>query len=400
VLTYLVTLSVNRPDESGITPPSRESFSGSPADADKNGSEQRHDGDRAANLPFGLVWTFAFEPTADAVFGNHDALSDGDEDEEKRDERVSHRRSSVVLHAVSIGIFGGFHPSRLFTIRPWTAAGQASTLPGTSFNRHSFSGRERSIPRKPATSARTPERWRLHDGLDGDWHWGDARIEDAAQAAQLIEPGGPLTRHLVVPHGGWTLLLTDGPHGTDLGVLPRLTARELGCVAIRAVCVADGKEPYPARILEVFGPEGTPPLLAIRAIVASNDGGSWIFETSGNRLPFEDQEQYKARRKSDRLTPQLLLTYLSRLGVPVNDEPAWRSALVIEVMAAASRRRRRRDVRRVRSASGSRAITPERKCAGRQEDRRPLPSPAGLTRRYPSWPRIAPAGHTVVWTFT
>jgi hypothetical protein len=170
----------------------------------------------------------------------------------------------------------------------------------------------------------------LHDSLNAGWRLGPARIEDAAQAAQLIEPGGPLTRHLAVPHGAWTLLLTNGPHGTDLGMLPSLAARELGCTAIRAACVADGAALHPARILEVFGPEGTPPLLAIRSIAASNDGGSWIFETTGKPLPFEDQEAYKARRRSDRLTPQLLLTYLSRLGVPVNDEPAWHSALVIQ----------------------------------------------------------------------
>jgi hypothetical protein len=125
------------------------------------------------------------------------------------------------------------------------------------------------------------------------------------------------------------MLVTNGPHGTDVGVLPSLVARELGCIGIRAECVPDGSDRYPARILEVFGPNGVPPLLAIRSIAVSNDGGRWVFETSGDPLPFEDHAAYAAPRKSDRLPPALLLAYLSELGVPIEVEPQWETGLLI-----------------------------------------------------------------------
>jgi hypothetical protein len=177
---------------------------------------------------------------------------------------------------------------------------------------------------EPATLAE----W-LCEGLGQGHHIRDAGVETATQAADLIAPGRPLTRHVVFPRRDWSMLLTDGPHGTDLGMLPSLAARELGCTGIRAVCLADGAGPYPARILEVFGPGGVPPLLGVRSIATSNDGGRWVFETSGDALPFEDKAAYNEPRKADRFSPALLLAYLSKLGVPVDVEPKWEAGLLI-----------------------------------------------------------------------
>ncbi|WP_203900754.1 hypothetical protein [Virgisporangium aliadipatigenens] len=55
---------------------------------------------------------------------------------------------------------------------------------------------------------------------------------------------------------------------------------------------------YPARLLEVYGPDGAPPLAIERSICAANDGGRWVFETSGPAYPFEDRSAY-ARRVAD-----------------------------------------------------------------------------------------------------
>jgi hypothetical protein len=192
-----------------------------------------------------------------------------------------------------------------------------------------------------AGSLRTPEvgyfhaeadavaRW-LSEGLGGEHAIQRLHASSADEIAALIRPGGPLTRRIAVPFGAWTMMVTDGPNGTDLGMLPSLAARELRCTAVRAVCVVDGSEIYPARILEVFGPEGKPPLLSIRSIAAANDGGSWIFETNGEPLPFEDHQAYDAKRKSERFSPDLLLSYLAALGVPVDAEPDWERALAIQ----------------------------------------------------------------------
>jgi hypothetical protein len=178
------------------------------------------------------------------------------------------------------------------------------------------------------TDPMTFAKW-LCEGLGHGHRIQGAGVESAAQAAELVAPDGPLKRRVVFPRGGWTMLVTDGPGGTDLGMLPSQAARELGCVGLRAVCVADGAARYPARILEVFGPDGVPPLLAVRTIAASNDGGRWVFETWGDPLPFEDEAAYAAPRKSDRLPPALLLSYLSQLGVPIDVEPNWTAGLLV-----------------------------------------------------------------------
>lgn len=139
-----------------------------------------------------------------------------------------------------------------------------------------------------------------------------------------------MTRYAVVPVDGWFIVLNDGPRGTDVGMLPSQAARELGVRGIRAVCVTDDEPDLPARILEVFSPEGTGPLRSRRSIVAANDGGEWVFETAGEPLAFERVERYKARRKGERFTPELLRSYLRELGAPVDVDPDWSVALLIE----------------------------------------------------------------------
>ncbi len=178
-----------------------------------------------------------------------------------------------------------------------------------------------------AASPATFAEW-LSEGLGQDYRVRAARVSNAREVAALIAPGGPVERRVIVPHGDWSLLVTDGPHGTDVGMLPSLAARQLGCLGIRAVCLDDGAV-FPARMLEVCGPEGEPPLLEVRSIAMSKDGDRWVFETAGRPLPFEDQTAYAAPRKADRFPASLLLSYLSELGVPVDAEPHWPAALLI-----------------------------------------------------------------------
>lgn len=152
-----------------------------------------------------------------------------------------------------------------------------------------------------------------------------------AQAAASLAPSVPLSRYAAIPIGAWTLILSNGPSGTDVGLLPSQAAREMGCRALRVVCVEDGEHRFPARVLEVFGPEGSPPLLFVRSIVAAKDGARWVFETSGEPLAFERVQEYKRRRKTDRFTCELLYEYLRALGVPLDTEPAWERSLIIEL---------------------------------------------------------------------
>jgi hypothetical protein len=152
-------------------------------------------------------------------------------------------------------------------------------------------------------------------------------MEDALQA---LKPVPILCRYACVALKDWTLVLNNGPRGTDVGVLPSYAARELACRAIRAVRVDDDEPGYPARILEVFGPRGKPPLALERSIAAANDGGRWKFETAGRAFEFEDEAAYGRRSKSSRFTGDMLHDYLAALHVPVDVEPDWLTAVAIE----------------------------------------------------------------------
>src|SRR6185503_4911179 len=83
-------------------------------------------------------------------------------------------------------------------------------------------------------------------------------------------------------------------------------------------------------MLEVFSPHQTGPRY-LRALGASNDGGRWVFDASGEPFPFEKLEQYQARRVRDRFTFDMLKEYLHHLGLSPFEEgfylpegsPAW-----------------------------------------------------------------------------
>ncbi|HEY0096744.1 MAG TPA: hypothetical protein VGB96_20600 [Archangium sp.] len=93
----------------------------------------------------------------------------------------------------------------------------------------------------------------------------------------------------------------------------------------------NGEGRYGAVMLEVYGPHQTDWLNYVRALGASNDGGRWVFDQSGEPFPFEKLEQYQARRVRDRFTFDMLKEYLRHLGLSPFEEdfylpdgaPAW-----------------------------------------------------------------------------
>ena len=161
--------------------------------------------------------------------------------------------------------------------------------------------------------------WFASDGRSEVSHpsWGS--VADAASALPIGD-GRDLTKRAFVPMGSWTLLLTDGPSGTDVGVIPSHTARRFGATSVRAVW-ATGT--YPAVIFEVFDSTADPVLGHRRSVVAANDGGRWVFEESGAPFDFEETARYRERLKRKRFTGAMLHTYLRALGVPLETEPNW-----------------------------------------------------------------------------
>lgn len=146
----------------------------------------------------------------------------------------------------------------------------------------------------------------------------------------LLVPGDQLRRHALLRLGDWTAVLTDGPTGTDLGMIPSLVARELKSIAIRATLVDASSERFPAVILEVFDPLADDSLGCRRSIAAANDGGRWIFEQSGSPFDFEPVNEYSRGRVRDRFTPEMLIDYLRWLGVPVDVLPDLGAVVVVE----------------------------------------------------------------------
>lgn len=165
--------------------------------------------------------------------------------------------------------------------------------------------------------------------LDPAWSASPRGWRNVEDALAALVQSPRVTRRALIPVGGWTMMLSNGPLGTDVGVLPSAAARALNCRALRAVSTSDA-ERYPARILEVFGPGGRPPSLSVRSIAAANDGGRWIFETPGEPFSFERQDAYTRRLKRERFSASLLSDYLDHLGVPAASEPGWAETWLLE----------------------------------------------------------------------
>ncbi len=87
---------------------------------------------------------------------------------------------------------------------------------------------------------------------------------------------------------------------------------------------------YGGRILEFRKPEdpyGQEPTFYVGVI---NDAGRWCFYRYGEERSFEDKKAYKARRKRDRFTVEMLVEYCRELGIPVYDR-SWYSENIITI---------------------------------------------------------------------
>lgn len=126
------------------------------------------------------------------------------------------------------------------------------------------------------------------------------------------------TRRLfVATKSDWIACFQNGIQGSDPFPAMSYLARRMDALAMRICCTPEHAA-YPAAIWEVYASEalgGNPPLGYRRSIAAMNDGGRWIFEESGVRYPFEQVERYRARRRQDRFTGEMLHDYLRHFGV-------------------------------------------------------------------------------------
>jgi hypothetical protein len=154
-------------------------------------------------------------------------------------------------------------------------------------------------------------------------------------------------RCLFVPTASaWTAFFENRATGTDASSSMSVLSRLLRCRAIRVVAIPDGRRSqakksggrYGALILEIFDPSSGDPRNLSRSVVLANDGGRWVFETSGVKLPFEDDRRYDAPKLRDRLSLQVVSHYLGALGVRAFDPafylPDGAKALLVEKQGA------------------------------------------------------------------
>ena len=112
-------------------------------------------------------------------------------------------------------------------------------------------------------------------------------------------------------------MFTDGPAGTDLGLIPSRAARDLGVdITIRAVVATDESDSFPGCQFEVHSADSVDAQRFRRAVYAVSDNGKWTFGDFGDPFDFERISTYSNRKVRDRLTPQMIRDYVAALGAP------------------------------------------------------------------------------------
>ena len=134
-------------------------------------------------------------------------------------------------------------------------------------------------------------------------------------------------RFLFIPTASrWVAYLDNGHQSTDAVAPMGYLARTLKCRGIRVTAMPDKPIPgrYPARILEIYGPNKTQFLNHVRSIAVASDGGKWTFSAAGEIQDFEEPQQYSKRLIQERFTTAMLQDYLNALGLDAFDERFYR----------------------------------------------------------------------------
>lgn len=140
------------------------------------------------------------------------------------------------------------------------------------------------------------------------------------QALEAMLPfQAPWTRMLTASVGPWTAVTNNFINGGDPTAPGHAVANALGARCVVATHAPRYGPGHATTQLEVFGPEGEPPLMYIRSLAAHATDGRWIWHESGTPLAFEETGRYTARRKRDRFDRAMLLRYLTALGIAVED---------------------------------------------------------------------------------
>ena len=151
-------------------------------------------------------------------------------------------------------------------------------------------------------------------------------LEQVLSSLLPLTSGERQRRYLFIPtRSGWTAYVNSVWTGTDASSPISYMARRLSIRGLRVVAVPHtlrgNQGRYGAVMLDVFGPEQPGKIHNyVRALGASNDGGRWVFDQSGEPFAFEQLEKYQERRVRDRFTFEMLKDYLGHLGLSPFEE--------------------------------------------------------------------------------
>jgi hypothetical protein len=149
------------------------------------------------------------------------------------------------------------------------------------------------------------------------------------QALARLEPlTTPPTKVLLMEtRSRWTAFFDNGLRVSDpespVGHLCTITP----CRGTVVHCAPDRSERADPLALRIYGvisfrmfvPHQTEWLNQERAVMAMNDGGSWLFSADGVEQPFEEPGRYRARRIADRFTDDMLERYCKALDIAFFD---------------------------------------------------------------------------------
>ena len=139
----------------------------------------------------------------------------------------------------------------------------------------------------------------------------------------------PLNRSKVMvseTQSNWCVYVNNSPNGTDLYADPPYLCEKLGVREIAVTLVRDIPKIKPGstqflyedytRAEKVLSATGTGWCDQFpRRYIAAHHESRWEFVDQGEPLPFEEVEQYQARRIKDRLTPEMVERYCSHFGI-------------------------------------------------------------------------------------
>lgn len=153
---------------------------------------------------------------------------------------------------------------------------------------------------------------------------------EIGEAVARLEPlTMPRRRELLIATDSvWTTFLDNTIDGSDPYGPVSYLAEELSCRSVLVRCVphtlhTDLKGEYGmygAFQFELFGPKRGKYLNTERAVSLVYESGKWDFYTIGTELPFENIQNYRARRRNERLTCEMLESYCSALKIRISDE--------------------------------------------------------------------------------